>query len=59
MKEWEVPGLAIAIVKDDKVIFAKGYGVRARRHGSGERADGVRDRIVVESFHSRDPRDAG
>lgn len=29
MKEWEVPGLAIAIVKDDKVVFAKGYGVRA------------------------------
>lgn len=28
MKAWEVPGLAIAIVKDDKVVFAKGYGVR-------------------------------
>ena len=28
MKEWEVPGLAIAIVKDDRIIFAKGYGVR-------------------------------
>lgn len=26
--EWEVPGLAIAIIKDDKVVFAKGYGVR-------------------------------
>jgi CubicO group peptidase (beta-lactamase class C family) len=28
MKDWEVPGLAIAIIKDDKVVFAKGYGVR-------------------------------
>jgi len=28
MKEWQVPGLAIAVVKDDSVIFAKGYGVR-------------------------------
>ena len=28
MKEWEVPGLAIAIVKDDRIVFAKGYGVR-------------------------------
>jgi CubicO group peptidase (beta-lactamase class C family) len=28
MKEWEVPGLAIAIVKDDRVVFAKGYGLR-------------------------------
>jgi CubicO group peptidase (beta-lactamase class C family) len=28
MREWEIPGLAIAIVKDDKVVFIKGYGVR-------------------------------
>jgi CubicO group peptidase (beta-lactamase class C family) len=28
LKEWEVPGLAIAIVKDDKIVLAKGYGVR-------------------------------
>jgi CubicO group peptidase (beta-lactamase class C family) len=26
MTEWGVPGCAIAIVKDNKVIFAKGYG---------------------------------
>jgi CubicO group peptidase (beta-lactamase class C family) len=25
--DWKVPGFAIAIVKDDKVVFAKGYGV--------------------------------
>jgi CubicO group peptidase (beta-lactamase class C family) len=28
MTEWQVPGLAIAIVKDDKVIYNKGFGVR-------------------------------
>jgi CubicO group peptidase (beta-lactamase class C family) len=28
IKDWEVPGIAIAIVKDDKIVFAKGYGVR-------------------------------
>src|SRR5262247_2192891 len=28
LKEFEVPGLAIAIVKDGKVVIAKGYGVR-------------------------------
>ncbi|HKP70075.1 MAG TPA: serine hydrolase [Pyrinomonadaceae bacterium] len=28
MKDWEVPGMAIAIVKDDKIVFAKGFGVR-------------------------------
>ncbi|CAN5767879.1 serine hydrolase [soil metagenome] len=26
--DWKVPGFAIAIVKDDRVVFAKGYGVR-------------------------------
>ena len=25
---WQVPGLAIAVVKDGKILFKKGYGVR-------------------------------
>lgn len=25
---WQVPGAAIAIVKDDKIVYAKGFGVR-------------------------------
>ncbi|MGH9897627.1 MAG: serine hydrolase [Pyrinomonadaceae bacterium] len=28
LRDWEVPGVAIAIVKNDQVVFAKGYGVR-------------------------------
>ena len=28
LNDWEVPGMAIAIVKDDSLIFAKGYGVK-------------------------------
>lgn len=36
-KDWNVPGMAIAIVKDDKVIFAKGYGVREL--GKSEKVD--------------------
>ena len=28
MTDWKQPGMAIAIVKDDKVVFAKGYGTR-------------------------------
>ena len=28
VREWRIPGLAIAVVKNDSVIFAKGYGVR-------------------------------
>jgi CubicO group peptidase (beta-lactamase class C family) len=26
--DWRVPGLAIAVVKDDSIVFVKGYGVR-------------------------------
>ena len=28
VKDWQAPGLAIAVVKDGKVVFQKGYGVR-------------------------------
>lgn len=28
INDWKGPGMAIAVVKDDKLVFAKGYGVR-------------------------------
>jgi len=28
MKEWKVPGVAIAVIKDGKVILSRGYGLR-------------------------------
>lgn len=28
VRDWQVPGLAVAVVKDDAVVFTKGYGVR-------------------------------
>lgn len=28
IKDWDVPGLALAVIKDDKIVLAKGYGVR-------------------------------
>src|SRR5579859_7465561 len=28
MGDWKVPGLAIAVVKDDKVVWARGFGRR-------------------------------
>ena len=34
---WDVPGLAVAIVKDGKVVLAKGYGVR--EYGKTEAVD--------------------
>jgi CubicO group peptidase (beta-lactamase class C family) len=27
-REWEIPGVAVAIVQGDSVVLAKGYGVR-------------------------------
>ncbi|MBA2245320.1 MAG: beta-lactamase family protein, partial [Gemmatimonadetes bacterium] len=37
MREWQVPGLAVAVVKNDSVVFARGYGVR--EIGRPERVD--------------------
>lgn len=31
LKTFDVPGIAVAVIKDDKVIHAKGYGVRSLR----------------------------
>jgi len=31
MKDWGVPGLALAIVKDDRVIHSRGFGIRTLR----------------------------
>jgi len=28
MKEWKVPGMSIAVVKGDKVVYAKGFGTK-------------------------------
>lgn len=28
IRDWAVPGVAVAVIKDDSVIFARGYGVR-------------------------------
>lgn len=38
MKDWNQPGMAIAVVKGDKVVFQKGYGVR--EIGKAEKVDG-------------------
>jgi CubicO group peptidase (beta-lactamase class C family) len=33
MKDWHVPGLAVAIVKDGQVVYAKGFGSRDVKKG--------------------------
>ena len=37
IKQWHVPGVALAIVRNDSVIYAKGYGVREL--GKADRVD--------------------
>ena len=37
MALWKVPGLAVSVVKDDSIVFARGYGVR--KVGSTEPVD--------------------
>jgi CubicO group peptidase (beta-lactamase class C family) len=37
MSDWRIPGISIAVVKDDKVIYAKGFGVR--EFGKPEKVD--------------------
>lgn len=37
MQDWEAPGIAVAVVKDDSVVFAKGFGVR--EVGGGDPVD--------------------
>ncbi len=33
MKDWKVPGIAVAIVKDGKIVHAQGYGHRDVKRG--------------------------
>lgn len=28
MRDWEIPGMAVAVVKDDSIVFARGFGTR-------------------------------
>jgi CubicO group peptidase (beta-lactamase class C family) len=38
LADWNVPGMAVAIVKDGKIIFSKGYGTR--NVNTGDPVDG-------------------
>lgn len=39
MRDWGIPGLAVSVVKDDTVIWARGYGVRQLGHAHAVDAD--------------------
>ncbi|MEM6263604.1 MAG: serine hydrolase [Bacteroidota bacterium] len=38
VQDWGIPGMSVAIVKDGKIVFSKGYGVKEA--GKKERPDG-------------------
>jgi CubicO group peptidase (beta-lactamase class C family) len=40
-KTWQVPGLSIAIVKDDRIVYSKGFGVREEGKSGQVDADTV------------------
>ncbi|MGD8727127.1 MAG: serine hydrolase [Gemmatimonadales bacterium] len=37
LRDWNAPGIAVAVVKDDRVVYAKGFGVR--RAGTNDPVD--------------------
>src|SRR6185503_642472 len=41
MKDWSVPGLGLAVVRDGEVVLARGYGVRAKGGTDAVDADTV------------------
>ncbi len=41
MKDWSVPGLGLAVVRDGEVLLARGYGVRAKGKTDAVDADTV------------------
>jgi CubicO group peptidase (beta-lactamase class C family) len=43
MKDWKVPGVSIAIVRDQSVVYMKGFGVRDIRNGKPVTTDTLFD----------------
>ncbi len=41
VRDWQVPGLTVTVVKDGKVLFKKGYGVRALTGSASANAEPV------------------
>lgn len=39
MRDWGIPGLAVSVVKDDRLVWARGFGVRRLGHPAAVDAD--------------------
>jgi hypothetical protein len=55
MRQFEVPGLAIAVVKDGRMVFAEGYGIR--RLGDPTPVDALT--LFQRAARDRDPHERG
>ncbi len=52
MAEWKVPGLALAVVHDGKVVHLAGYGFRdLEKQEPGHAVDALPDRLDIEIVH--------
>ena len=57
MNDWKVPGLAVAIVKDGKVVHSKGYGLRdVKKETQSHARYTLRHRVVFKGIHGHSAR---
>jgi CubicO group peptidase (beta-lactamase class C family) len=47
LSDWKVPGMAIAIVKDGEIIYAKGFGVKDVRTNCNYEIEGLQQKLKV------------
>src|SRR3546814_8366912 len=52
-EQFDVPGIAVAIVKDGKVVLERGYGVRELGKPAEVDAHAVRHRLQHQGLHRR------
>ena len=56
LKTFDVPGIAVAIVKDDKMIFAKGYGyITEQEHSNLTRECSEIGKMLGAMIHNPSP----
>ena len=53
MKEWNVPGAAVAVIKEDEIIMAEGFGFRDKeRKLKVNPGNGICDRFRLQGIYN-------
>jgi hypothetical protein len=55
LRDWKTPAMALSVVKDGRVIFVRGYGVRKLCGGAAVDADSVFPIASITKAGARDP----